>query len=339
MKTKVLPLLLSLALLAGCAAGEGSRGLDCAPAEEERLVVYTSHKEEVWRPIVKEFEERTGIWVDVVYGGTNELLERLAQEAKAPRADVMFGGGVESLATYRDCFEPYGCAGSEHILEQFRAPDQLWTPFSALPLVLIYNTKLAEPGQVTGWADLLRPELKGKIAFSDPAASGSSYTGLCTLLQALGGGRDALLHAFADNLAGIQLDSSGAVLTAVAGGDALVGVTLEESALKRIAEGLDMAMVYPSDGTSCVPDGSAVIKGAPHGENARRFLDFTVSAGVQALLADQFCRRSVRDDVEPLAGAPGLDELPMVEYDLDWAAEERDAILMTWSFYFGGEAP
>lgn len=339
MKTRFLPLLLVLTLLSGCAAGEGSQRLDCAPAEEERLVVYTSHKEEVWRPIVKEFEERTGIWVDVVYGGTNELLEQLAQEDKSPRADVMFGGGVESLATYRDCFEPYDCAGSEHILEQFRAPDRLWTPFSALPLVLIYNTKLVEPGQITGWADLLRPELKGKVAFPDPSASGSSYTGLVTMLQALGGDRDELLHTFADNLAGIQLDSSGAVLTAVSGGDALVGVTLEESALKRIAEGLDIAMVYPADGTSCVPDGSAVIKGAPHGDNARLFLDFTVSAEVQELLANQFCRRSVRDDVEPLADLPGLDELPMVEYGLDRAVEERDAILMTWSFYFGGETP
>lgn len=36
-------------------------------------MVYTSHKEEVYWPIIKEFEERTGIWVEVVSGGTNEL--------------------------------------------------------------------------------------------------------------------------------------------------------------------------------------------------------------------------------------------------------------------------
>lgn len=337
---RLLAWVLSLLLLAGCAAGEGDLpGADYAPAEEQRLVVYTSHKEEVWRPIVKEFEERTGIWVDVVYGGTNELLEQLAQEEKAPRADVMFGGGVESLATYEDCFTPYDCAGSEHILEQFRAPGQRWIPFSALPLVLIYNTKLAQPEQITGWSSLLEPELRGSIAFSDPAASGSSYTALVTMLDALGDDRDGTLRRFADNLGGVQLDSSGNVLTAVAGGDALVGVTLEESALKRIAEGLDIAMVYPADGTSCVPDGSALVKGAPHEDNARRFLDFTVSAEVQELLVRQFCRRSVRDDVAPMEDLTALDELPMVEYDLDRAVEERDAILMSWAFYFGEEEP
>lgn len=71
-----------------------------APDETERLVVYTSHKEEVYQPIVEEFERRTGVWVQVVSGGTTELLERIAAEAETPVADVMFGGGVESLLAY-----------------------------------------------------------------------------------------------------------------------------------------------------------------------------------------------------------------------------------------------
>lgn len=174
------------AVRGGCAPAVDAPAPDYAPDEAHRLVVYTSHKEEVWRPIVKEFEERTGIWVDVEYGATSELLERLAQEEKVPRADVMFGGGVESLETYRDYFTPYTCAGADHVLEQFRSPEDLWTPFSALPVVLVYNPKLVSPGQINRWADLLDPELKGRIAFTDPAVSGSSYTELVTMLSALG---------------------------------------------------------------------------------------------------------------------------------------------------------
>lgn len=342
MRQKVLSALLALSFLLalpGCAPEPGSPALDHAPDESRRLVVYTSHKEEVWQPIVKEFEERTGIWVDVVYGATSELLERLDQEKASPQADVMFGGGVESLAACQDCFVPYACAGAEHILERFRSPEQLWTPFSALPVVLIYNTKLVAPDQLTRWSDLLDPVLRGKIAFTDPAVSGSSYTELVTMLSALGGERDDVIRRFAQNLGGVQLDSSGKVLTAVADGNALVGVTLEESALKRIAEEKNIAMVYPQDGLSCVPDGSAVVKGAPHEDNAKLFLDFTVSREVQSLLVEQFCRRSVRDDVEPAAGLPDLDQLPMADYDLRQAAQQREAILMTWAFYFEEDAP
>lgn len=324
--------LCALLVLAGCGPAAPETAV-YAPAEEERLVIYTPHKEEVYRPIVKEFEQRTGIWVDVVAGGTNELLERIRQEADHPAADVMFGGGVESLASYRDCFAPYPCAQEERIQERFRDGEDLWTPFSALPVVLVYNTKLVRPGRVTGWRDLLSPELRGRIAFADPSVSGSSFTALATFLQAAGGEEEALLRAFAENLAGRQLEGSGDVLGAVAGGGALVGVTLEETALKRIAAGDDLALVYPGDGTSCVPDASALIRGAAHEENAKAFLDFTVSEAVQRLLADQFCRRSVRGDVEPAGELPALEEIPLLDYDVDWASEHRDGLLMTWAFY------
>ena len=194
--------LAAVLLLSGCGAGADSSGSSFAPAEEDRLVVYTSHKEEVWWPIVREFEERTGIWVDVVTGGTNELLSRIAQEAEAPAADVMFGGGVDSLEVYGDCFEPYVCVQQEAIAERYRSEDGLWTPFSALPVVLIYNTKLLSPGEVADWADLLQPEFQGKIAFTDPGVSGSCFTGLVTLLQAVGGDRDETLRQFARQLGG-----------------------------------------------------------------------------------------------------------------------------------------
>ena len=151
-KRALISILLAAALaLTGCAAGtEPPSGY--APDEAQRLTIYTSHKEEVYRPIVREFEERTGIWVTVVTGGTNELLERIAAESGAPRADVMFGGGVESLESYRDEFVPYTCAEAAHLQPQFRAEDDLWTPFSALPVVLIYNRKLVGDGELTAGA-------------------------------------------------------------------------------------------------------------------------------------------------------------------------------------------
>ena len=83
--------------------------------------------------------------------------------------------------------------------------------------------------------DLLEEDLRGKIAFADPAISGSCFTGLVTLLDAVGGDGDAVLRRFAENIDGRQLDSSGAILDAVADGSAWVGVTLEETAMKRIA--------------------------------------------------------------------------------------------------------
>lgn len=326
-----------LLTLTACGAGEPETAA-YAPAESERLVIYTAHKEEVYWPIVREFEQRTGIWVEVVAGGTNELLERIREEADSPQADVMFGGGVESLESCRECFTPYVCAESEEIQERFRSPDGLWTPFSALPVVLVYNTKLVMEGGVAGWADLLSLRLRGRVAFADPAVSGSSFTALVTMLEAVDGDEQETLRRFAENLDGRQLEGSGDVVRSVAGGTDLVGVTLEETALKGIAAGDNIALVYPKDGSSCVPDGSALIRGAAHEENARRFLDFTVSREVQELLAEAFCRRSVRGDVKD-AMTP-LENIPMANYSVAKASERRDAVLMSWAFYLGeGETP
>lgn len=322
--------------LCGCTGTTGDE-THYAPDEAHRLVLYTSHKEEVWLPVVTEFENRTGIFVEVVTGGTNELLGRIRQEAGAPRADVMFGGGVESLESYTDCFMPYRCASRDKLLPRCCSPEDLWTPFSSLPVVLIYNTKLVSPQELTGWQDLLSPRFTGRIAFTDPSISGSCFTALVTYLCAMDMEHEEAMQTFARQLAGRQLDSSGAVLTAVADGTDLVGVTLEETALKRIAAGDDIAMVYPVEGTSCVPDGSALIAGAPHSANAKRFLDFIAGQDVQQLLTDRFYRRSVRQDIAPAAQLLPLNQLPSVDYDVSWASQNRESLLSGWAALFDQE--
>lgn len=330
MKKWILFPLLAALFLSACQKTE--RTTEYTPDESMRLTIYTSHKEEVYMPIVREFEERTGIWVDVITGGTNELLERIESQQDNVEADVMFGGGVESLKAYEHCFSPYVVGSSGSIREPHQAEDAVWTPFSALPVVLIYNTKLVSPDKITGWSSLSDPIFRGRIAFADPAISGSSFTALATQILA-GNSMGKTLATLAENLQGKTLSSSGDVLNAVADGSYLVGITLEETALKYIAAGADLAMVYPEEGTSCVPDASAIVKGAPHSENAKRFLDFTVSYEVQQMLSESSYRRPVRSDIPAGDSLLPLQDIVLVDYDIDWACKNRDVILSDWSFY------
>lgn len=333
MKRKLILLMVVFLMLSACAAA--STTTQYIPDESLRLTVYTSHKEEVYMPIIREFEERTGIWVEVITGGTNELLKRIESQQDRSVADVMFGGSVENLEAYGHCFESYTAIDSDSVEETFLSDDSLWTPFSALPVVLIYNTKLVAPEQLTGWNCLEDPIFRGQIAFSDPAVSGSSFTALITRIFT-GQGQTADLLPLAENLEGHMLNSSGDVLTAVADGTYLVGITLEETAMKHLASGEDLAIVYPEEGTSCVPDATALVKGAPHKDNAQRFLDFTVSYEVQHMLSESSYRRSVRKDVSAGKSLLPLDRISLVEYDVEWACRNRDVILSDWSFYLKG---
>lgn len=212
MGRRCLILALTALLLTGCAGSPGQSAAALAPAESDRVVIYTSHKEEVYGPIVKEFEARTGIWAEVVTGGTNELLARIAGEADAPVCDVIFGGGVESLTAYERYFQPYACAEADLIRPGLRPADDLWTPFSSLPVVLIYNTKLVSPGELTGWESLLSGRWSGSIALADPTVSGSSYTAAATMLCALPGDDWDQLDRLAVQLEGRVLPDSGALI-------------------------------------------------------------------------------------------------------------------------------
>ena len=320
----VLVLLAALLTLTGCGAWDDGDAAGFAPAEEERLTIYTSHKAEVYGPIVREFEERTGIWVQVETGGTTELLERIASEGESTPCDLLFGGGVDSLTACRTLFEPYVSPRAASLDASLRCADGSWTAFSVLPVVLIYNPVLVRMNPPEGWASLLDPAWRGRIAFTSPTVSGSSYTALATLLQALPGGDEEVLRMFCANLQGNVLSGSGAVIGAVADGTCTVGVTLEETARKAVQAGSDIAILYPEEGTSALPDGMAVVAGCAHRDNARRFIDFALEEDVQRFLVRVCQRRPV------LGEAEDMETLRLIDYDLDWAAGARESVLAWW---------
>lgn len=322
-----------LAVMLLTAGGCGKRAVantgDSAIGEDEKLILYTSHKEEVYGPIVKEFEERTGIWVEVHDGGTTELLEAIRSESGQGACDVMFGGGVESYEAYQDCFEPYVCGLKGMLDDEYQSLKGRWTPFTELPIVFIYNNKLVDEEEAPrGWEEFLTGRWKGKIAFADPRKSGSSYTAAATMAQILDMEAEPMLEAFVAALDGNISAGSGEVVDEVSAGSRLVGITLEETARKRIALGADIAMVYPAEGTSAVPDGCALVRGAPHRKNAELFIDFTVSDDVQRLAEDQFCRRSVRKDIRQENTGSSM---KLVDYDVEWASRYQDEILGIWA--------
>lgn len=293
--------------------------------EEQKLILYTAHKEDVYRPILQEFEEQTGIYVEVHPGGTTELLRSIRAGEAEGEADIMFGGGGEVLDAYKDCFSPYETSRKEALSPELRSEGNIWTPFTVLPIVFIYNNKLVSRDMAPkSWQEFLTDRWKGTLSFADPARSGTSYTILQTMSIATGKTISEILPIFCHTLDGKLAGGSGDVMQRVESGDMLVGITLEETAMKEIVRGNDISMVYPQEGTSAVPDGAAIIKGAPHRANAEKFIDFMVSEGVQRFAVTNLYRRAVRKDLSTVEKTEGLVILP---FDLRKASQEEDAVL------------
>ena len=61
------------------------------------LVIYSPHPLEFIDPIVNEFENKTGVKVEVVAAGSGELLKRVEAEGDNPMGDILWGGSLSTL--------------------------------------------------------------------------------------------------------------------------------------------------------------------------------------------------------------------------------------------------
>ena len=69
------------------------------------------------------------------------------------------------------------------------------------------------------------------------------------------------------------------------------------------------------------------MKGCPNEENAKLFIDFVTSRECQEAQSQKWGRRPVRNDMEVGEGMLPLNELTLVDYDFDWAANEKETII------------
>lgn len=322
-------------LLAAAAAGAVLAACNSAPAPAvpalaPDLVVYTAQEEEVYEPVIKEFQERTGYRVAVREGSSRELQEQLSAQQKEPGVDVIFGVGIETLEESKGFLQPYESSNAEFINDLFRSRDNSWTSFSALPLVIMYNTNVVTYRELPeGWMSLLEPRWKGRIAFLDPVKSDRYSNALVTAVETCSGEEDYLPRLMG-NLDYRTLDSISEVNSGIVDGRYSLGVTLEESAQALRSGGADVDYIYPGEGTSALPDGTAIVKGGSHLQAAEEFLDFTVSRDVQQMLVTDLNRRSVRTDVPPLSGLDPISRLKLVTMDLKVLSREKASVMARW---------
>lgn len=321
--------------LAGCGGSPApTQPTPAAPAAKEEpkeLYLYTSFNADLYNPLAQAFEQKTGIKVEIVSAGTGEMLNRIKGEQANPQGDVMLGGGSESFEAYREVFEPYKVTEDGAIPSQFKAKDNLWYAYNSLPMVIAYNKNLVkEADKPRGWQDLTDPKWKGKLAMADADKSGTSYVQIATIVTIFG--RDDqkgwdTLKAIVGNAK--VLGSSSLPVKGTNDGEYAVALTQENAVWKYAKAGGPIGMVYPAEGTAAIADSAAVIKGAKHPQNARKFMDFLTSKEGQEFAA-KYGLRPVRNDVPVPEGLPKNTDIKLVELDPEWVTGKRSEILATW---------
>lgn len=315
----VLALVAAAALLLGPGGGSGAR----------RVVLYTALSQDALDLLVPRLRQDLGLEAEVISAGSGEVAQRLRAERGRPRCDVVFGIAGDQLEGCADLLAEHAPREADRLAPGLRVGTR-WQPFTALLLCLIVNTeRLTDAQAPRGWDDLARPDLRGLVASARADTSGSAYMQLRAVLELFGPRGWDVYRALLGNA--VLAPGSSAVPRLVNDGEAAVGVTLEDSALRYVRGGGPVRIVYPVEGTYAAPDGIALVAGAPHPDEARAFIDWALSRPVQDLLAERVGRRGVRVDATPPAGLPPLEQLATLRYDFARAAAEQDELLGRWT--------
>jgi iron(III) transport system substrate-binding protein len=303
-------------------------------ASAQSVVVYNAVSPKVMSAFVEEFQKQNpGIKVELINGGSGELLTRLQAEKARPRADLLVGPDTDVFDVAIDLFEAYKSKEDAAFPRAAIGPDNKYYGFSTNFQAFIVNTRMMPADKAPqAWSDLAKPEYKGKILMANPAQSGSAYSQMQQILQLYNW--DTM-----DKITGVAtfVPSSKLAYQNIAKGEMPVGLTSEFNIVASQAEGFPVVAIYPKDGTALINDASGIIKGGPNPENARKFLDFINSKQAHQMIVDIDKRRSARSDVAPPAGLPPATQLKTFPYDSKAAAMNRKANLERFDKVFANK--
>lgn len=275
----------SLVLMTGCDGG-GTTSAE--------VVVFTALDRVYSEPILRKFEQETGIKVRAKYDAeaskTTGLINQIIARRDDPECDVLWNNELlqtQHLATL-GLLAPYQSPNAARFDATFKHPEHLWTGFAARARVFIYNTDLINAEDVpTSLQAMTDPAWRDQSAIALPFF-GTTFTHMIVLRQAWGEPRlEAWLTQAKTNGVAIAA-GNGPVRDLVAAGERSFGLTDTDDAHGAMLDGKPVAVVVPDaeQGVVLIPNTVAMIAGSKHPDAAKRLIDYLLSAEVELALAE-----------------------------------------------------
>src|SRR5690349_17998163 len=256
-----------------------------ACGQQPDLVVYCSLDQEFAEPLIRQFEQESGLRVqaefDIEASKTVGLVQRIREEGRNPRCDAFWSSEIgHTVQLGKDGFlASYDSPSAGDIPARFRDSEHRWTGFAARARVFIVNTQLVDPREITSMWDLVDPRWKGRTAMAKPV-TGTTLTHMAAIYAALGDkvGDDYLnrISALAKTGDVNITNGNSSVARLVGDGKLAFGWTDSDDCAVALERGSPVVAVYPDAqgcGTLLMPNSIAIVKGAPHAAAAQRFVD------------------------------------------------------------------
>jgi iron(III) transport system substrate-binding protein len=267
-------------------------------AQEKVLNLYSARHYQTDEALYANFTKQTGIKINRIEAGENELLERLRNEGVHSPADVFLTVDAARLGKAEELglFAPV----KSRLLTQ-RIPSQLrtdtWFSFSKRARVIVANKASVNPTDVQTYEDLANPSLKGKVCVRSGSHPYNLSLGAALLAHHGNQQTEAWAKGLVANFARAPKGGDTDQIKAVAAGEC--GVALvnsyyvarmlrsEKPEDKKMME--SVTVIWPNQKTTGAHiniSGGGMLKTAPNKEAAVKFLEYLASDQAQVYFAD-----------------------------------------------------
>ncbi len=253
----------------------------------ETLTIYSGRSKSLVEPIIKQFEEKTGIQVNVNFGGTTQLAAALLTEGDKSPAALFWAqdAGALGAVSKKGLFEKLPESILTKVSSGFRDAEGLWIATSGRARVLAYSpdrVKMEELPQSI--FDLTQPQWKGRVGW---APTNGSFQAFVTAMRVQVGEEQT-----AEWLRGMKANGAKKyakntpIIEALAAGEIDVGLPNHYYLLrfKKADANYPVAQTFfkASDPGNLVNiAGVGLLKSSENKETALKFVEFLLSAKAQ----------------------------------------------------------
>lgn len=287
-------------ILLTLAASLMAMGLMANSVAQDVVNVYTARHYDTDEALYDNFTEQTGIEVNWIEGGSDELIERIVSEGNNSPADVLITVDAGRLWRAKEA-GVLQAIDSEvleaRIPEYLQDPDNTWFGLSTRARVIMYNKDMVDPSMLSTYEALANPEFEDMICIR---SSSNIYNQslAASLIETLGvEATEAWAEGVVSNFARAPQGNDTAQIEAAAAGECPIVMAntyywgrlmaSDDSADNAIAEAV--GVFFPNQGgrgTHVNISGAGVVEGAPNRDNAILFLEYLASDEAQRLFAE-----------------------------------------------------
>jgi len=315
MRASMLLLVFAASLLSAC----GPR-----PADDGRLVVYSSRVEQLIQPLFEAYTAETGTQIDFITADDQPLLQRLQSEGANSRADVLITVDAGNLwnAAERGLLQAVDSELlRERIPANLRDAENRWFGISIRARTIVYAPDRVASGELVSYEGLADPHWRGRLCLR---TSKKVYNqSLVAMLIAEHGESRAedIVRGWVANLATDVLPNDNQVIEAVAAGRCDAGIVNTYYYGRLVARNPELGarLFWPNQaeagsGVHINVSGAGITRHAPNAAGARAFLEWLASPAAQ----QQFAALNYE--------YPANEEVPLDPLVAGWGSFERSPL-------------